>query len=279
MRPPGFRTYSPVPEKVRFADSMPGCHSYTISPRAGQRKDGPMAKARQTTLTERAKLEGLLATARQGDRARHLWPLLVAATVAPAIFTLLALLVLGFLAMLAGFPLAEGAWRTNPVTYGGAIAVPLLIWSFTLSSTIRWSLRSRRAQRQRISDLEADLARGEVQAETHEVTAIKLLREAEHGMLVIFLRLSNGKCFVLYDHASANSGAGAVGGSQPAPAPARTFNLLTFPVSKARSWSFSGEPLPLPTPSELAADDWPDDESWCRIRWDEIERHYGGKRR
>jgi hypothetical protein len=236
-----------------------------------------MAKARQMTLPETAQLEGLLAAARQGNSGRNLWLLLAAATVAPAIFTMLAYLVLAIPVMLAGIPLANGAWRTNPITFAGAIAVPVLIWGYTLSSQIRWTMRSKQAQRQRVTDLEADLARGMVRDEAFTVTAVKRLRDPEHAMLILFLHLSNGKIFVLYDHASAETGAEI---SAPPPlTPATTFHLLTFPVSKARSWSFSGDPLPLPTPKELTADDWPEDESWCKVSWDRIEEHYAGKPR
>ncbi|NJS38518.1 MAG: hypothetical protein HC783_05300 [Rhodobacteraceae bacterium] len=201
--------------------------------------------------------------------------LLAAATLAPAIFTVLAYLVLAILAMLAGIPLANGAWRTNPITFTGAIAVPVLILAFTLTSQIRWTLRSQRAQRQRVSELEADLSAGLVRDETFSVTAVKRLRDPEHGMLILFLRLSNDKTFVLHDHASAETGAEGV--TQPSLTPATTFHLLTFPVSKTRSWSFSGDPLSMPEPLDLTADDWPDDESWCKISWDRIEQHYAAK--
>lgn len=236
-----------------------------------------MATARQMTPPETAQLEGLLAAARHGNSSRHLWPLLAAGTLAPAIFSMLALFVLAIFAMLAGIPLGNGAWRTNSLTFTGAIAVPVLIWLFTLSSQIRWTMRSRRAQRQRLAELEADLARGQVRDETFSVNAVKRLRDPEHGMLILFLHLANGKTFVLYDHASADTG--AEGPATPPLTPATTFHLLTFPVSKARSWSFSGDPLPLPTPKELTADDWPDDESWCKDSWDRIEEHYAGKAR
>jgi membrane protein implicated in regulation of membrane protease activity len=234
-----------------------------------------MAKARQMTLPETAQLEGLIAAARQGNPGRNIWLLLAAATLAPAIFTMLAYLLLAILAMLIGIPLANGAWRSNPITFYIALAVPILIWGYTVSSQIRWTMRSKRAQRQRLAELEADLAGGQVRDETFTVTAVKRLRDPEHGMLMLFLRLSNDKIFVLYDYGSAETG--AEGPAQPKLTPATTFHLLTFPVSKARSWSFSGDPLPLPTPLELTSDDWPDDESWCKVSWDRIEEHFAGK--
>ncbi len=236
-----------------------------------------MAKARQMTPPEMAQLEGLIAAARHGNAGRNLWLLLAAATLAPAIFTMLAYLVLAILAMLAGIPLANGAWRSNPVTFYIAVAMPILILGYTVTSQIRWTLRSRRTRQHRLSDLEADLARGLVRDETFTVTAVKRLRDPEHGMLILFLRLSNDKTFVLYDHASADTG--AEGAAQLRLTPATTFHLLTFPVSKARSWSFSGDPLPLPTPMDMTADDWPDDESWCKVSWDRIEQHYAAKSR
>jgi hypothetical protein len=32
-------------------------------------------------------------------------------------------------------------------------------------------------------------------------------------------------------------------------------------------------------PIGLEPDGWPDDESWCRVKWENIEQHYGAKKK
>ncbi|GHC43440.1 hypothetical protein GCM10007315_00540 [Gemmobacter tilapiae] len=57
-------------------------------------------------------------------------------------------------------------------------------------------------------------------------------------------------------------------------------HLITFPKSKLRKWSFSGDvlPLPSPTPMGIDPDRWPEDETFLRVKWHNIEKHYGGKK-
>lgn len=240
-----------------------------------------MAKPRQMTGQERAQLEKLLEARRKVNWKQHLWLSAASLTLLPALISSAALLLLAILAPLAGFPIARGAWRNDPVTYYSAIAVVVATWLFIVVGQALWSVRSERGRRQRLAKLETDSARGVVCDETFSVNAIKLLREPEHGMIMFFLLLSNGKCFVIYDYDSVDTENEHGGQSQPTLVPGETFHLLTFPVSKERSWSFSGSALPLPVmlPLGLEPDGWPDDESWCRVKWENIERHYGSNKK
>jgi hypothetical protein len=240
-----------------------------------------MAKPRQMTGQERAQLQNLVEASRKVNRKEHFWLFATALTVLPIIWSALALLLLTIAASIAGFPTAHGAWRNHPVTYYGTISVVVAIWLFIVVAQARWSLRWERHRQQRQSKLETDLALGLVRDEVSCVTAVKLLREPEHGMIIFFLQLSNGRCFVLYDYRSVDTENENDGESRPTLAPGENFHLVTFPISKERSWSFSGSPLPLPDvlPLELGPEDWPDDEGWCRVKWENIERHYGRKKK
>ena len=239
-----------------------------------------MAKPRQMTVQERTQLAKLLAAQRTVNWKEHFWLFAAALTLLPGLSSSAALRGLGCLASLAGFPIARGAWRDDPVTHFGAIAVVVAVWLFLVVGQALWLVRWERHRRQRKAKLETDLARDLVHDETFLVTGVKLLREPEHGMILFFLQLSNGKRFVLYDYGSVDTEGEHDGQSPPTLMPGEKFHLLTFPVSKERSWSFSGPAVSLPIVKtlELGPEDWPEDEGWCRVKWENIDRHYGAKK-
>jgi membrane protein implicated in regulation of membrane protease activity len=190
-----------------------------------------------------------------------------------------ALVVAAILAWLAGFPIAQGAWRQNPVTWYGAIGLVVAVCLGLSLSLFRWQMRTRKGralQRQALAD---DLAGNRVEVEEHAVTGVKLLQEPEHQAFIFFLRLQNGKTLVLYDHDSHAFAQDDRPSGKPTLAVRDRISLRTFPVSQRKRWSFGGETLPLPAPIELALapENWPDDESWCRVKWENIERHFGPK--
>lgn len=186
------------------------------------------------------------------------------------VYSALALLAAGLLARVAGLPFSPLAWRTDPLAFrGSAAVVGAVILALGLSS-LRWLRTARRARAERRRALRADLDAGMVTVEDLDVTGIKLLREPEHGGLIHLLRLSNRKVLALYDIEAAGA---------PALVPAERLGLRSFSNSKRRRWAFSGAPLVLPEPIELAVgpEAWPEDEAWCRVRWEEVERHFGPK--
>ncbi|MGL4235763.1 hypothetical protein [Tabrizicola sp.] len=235
---------------------------------------------REMTGKERAQLEEMVIASRRPGWGEHFWLLVAAATVLPTLYSAILLVPLAIGARLIGFPIGNGAWKANPITYYGAILVVAGIWLAMVALQIRWSIRAEGSRSHGLAKLKEDLARGLVRDEVLTVTGAKLLREPEHDMIVFFLQLSNGKCFVLYDYDSVDINGEFDGQSRPTLTPREIFHLVTFPASKRRGWSFSGPEIALPDVLPMAAtpDLWPEDESWCRVKWENIERHYGPKK-
>ena len=190
------------------------------------------------------------------------------------LLALVALLAAGLLARLLGFPVSDGAWRDHPVTFYGAFLVGGSVFAFLASSQLRWLLRAGRARAAYIQAIAADISSGDVAVEDHEVVAVKRLQEPEHHAFIFLLRLSNGKTLVLHDETDSDN---AVSDNVPGLTPRERISLRTFANSRRRRWEFSGAPLPLPPAIELVLtpDTWPEDESWCRVKWENIEAHFG----
>ena len=191
----------------------------------------------------------------------------------------IALLAAALLARLAGFPILDGAWRANPVTFYGAFVIVLAVVGFVAQSFLRWQGRARRTRDALRQAITADQQAGRVDVADHAVTGIKLLQEPEHLGYIFLLHLETGKTLVLYDHDSIGSEQDLPGGGKPTLVVRERISLRTFPVSKRKRWSFEGDPVPIPAPIELVLgpENWPEDESWCRVKWENIERHYGPK--
>ncbi|MFM7442542.1 MAG: phage holin family protein [Tabrizicola sp.] len=183
----------------------------------------------------------------------------------------------GLLARLFGFAIANGAWRDHPVTFYGAFVVGGVVLLLQAVSYLRWWLRARRSRSAYVRSVSEDLSTGTVTVEDHDVIAVKLLQEPEHHAFIFLLLLSNGKTLVLYDYDSYDGEDSFPPDNQPKLVPCEKISLSTFPKSRRRRWAFSGTPLPVPVAIELALepDKWPEDESWCRVKWANIERHYG----
>jgi hypothetical protein len=232
-----------------------------------------MNHMRAMTAKERSQLEGFVAARRDGGRAERLGVFLVSLIVGPAVFGGVALVLLAALATLFGLPISNGAWRENPVTYFGAIGVVGAIWAALALSGLKWLLAGARSRANDVAAMTHDLHKGVVRDEVYQVAEVKRLREPEHGMAFLFLRLSHGRTFVFYDH---DAGMADDANREPL-IPCARFHLVTFPKSARRVWGFSGERLPLPKDRAMAAgpDRWPEDEAWCRVKWENIERHWG----
>lgn len=129
--------------------------------------------------------------------------------------------------------------------------------------------------------IHADLALGEVLEERFQVAGVKLFQESEHKAFLLFIHLSNGRTLVLYDHLSFDGQGNRSWDDPPMMEVREALCRITFPNSKFQSWDFSGEIVPLPTKLEMTNDPkkWPEDESWCRVKWENIERHYGAKKK
>lgn len=219
------------------------------------------------------------ATKDEPGKITEVWLLLLWVATGTAVFSILALLGLGILARIAGFQVSGGAWRENPVTYFGAIATVALVFAYVVFSSLRWLIKSRRGDAEQRRAALADLEKGEVKVERLGVLGVKLLQEPEHYTFIFLLNLSIGKTLVLYDYDSFDDENDAPKEAKPALQVRDHITLRTFPVSKRKRWEFEGAEMALPEPIELALDPekWPDDEGWCRVKWENIERHYGPK--
>jgi len=148
---------------------------------------------------------------------------------------------------------------------------------FSAFSTARW-VKSWPDHR---SELAADLAGGVVVEEPYRLVAAKLFQEPEHGGLMYFLRTEDGDVLVLYDHESGSLGARGENPLASTFRPLSRLILVRAPSTKfVLDSRFSGAPIEVPAPVELAVPPsrWPDDEKFCDIPWEELERRLGAKK-
>src|SRR5947209_8610360 len=95
----------------------------------------------------------------------------------------------------------EMGWSTPAAVWIaglGALACAFL----SVVSSVRWIKRWPDTR----PDLRADLKGGQVVEECYEFTAAKRFQEPEHGGLIYFMRTTDDKVLVLYDHESQDLG-------------------------------------------------------------------------
>ncbi|RPI76187.1 MAG: hypothetical protein EHM45_13690 [Desulfobacteraceae bacterium] len=125
------------------------------------------------------------------------------------------------------------------------------------------------------SDLRADLEDGQVVEESYRFTAAKRFQEPEHGGLIYFLRTTDDKVFVLYDHESQDLGVNSEDPLKSRFEPHAELTLVRAPKSKiVISKQFSGALLDAGAPRDLsiAPDQWPEPEEYCSIKWDNLDK-------
>jgi hypothetical protein len=140
-----------------------------------------------------------------------------------------------------------------------------------IRSTVRWvkTLPDNR------SELAADLAKGAVSDETYRVVGAKRFQEPEHGGLIYFLRTEDDRVLALYDHESQDL---SVRGEDPQQSSFRPRAELTLTRAPATRFvldkRFNGQPIETPPPIELSAPphEWPENEAFCDVPWDDLER-------
>jgi hypothetical protein len=149
------------------------------------------------------------------------------------------------------------------------IGLPLAA-GFAIVSTLRWM----RAWGERLGDIDRDLAAGRVREEHHAFVAAKRFQEQEHGGLVYFLRSADDRVYVIYDRHSQELG---MDGDDPLSSPFRAREQLTIvrtPLSgRVLRRRFSGAVLTAGEVHDLTAApaDWPEDDGYCTLAWDELE--------
>jgi hypothetical protein len=126
--------------------------------------------------------------------------------------------------------------------------------------------------------IQADLSGGIVSEEHYHFFEVKRLQEPEHGGLIYFLRSSNGKAYVLYDHESQDLGARGEEPLRSSFSPRAELVTIRAPSSRlVLSSQFSGPLLSLPEPTDLlvAPSAWPEQDEYCPVPWERLEEHFG----
>ena len=163
-------------------------------------------------------------------------------------------------------------WRTSAgqwVLVAGAAACA----GYAIYSTIRW-LRSSRDYRL-LARL--DLADGTVFEERLTFVDVRPFQEPEHGGLIYFLRATDDRVFVVYDHESQDLG---VEGKDPLSSPLRPRSeLLIVRAPNTRlviTKTFAGHELAMAPIRELAAPprEWPETDEFCSVPWSDLEGRY-----
>lgn len=125
--------------------------------------------------------------------------------------------------------------------------------------------------------LRADLGGGWVRDERYQFVAAKRFQEQRHGGVFYFLRTSDDKVLVLFDHESQEL---AVHDKGPMTSTFRVHTELLMVCAPKTGFvirkEFSGAPL---DPGELhdmddAPEKWPEDESLCDVAWHDLEKHF-----
>lgn len=126
--------------------------------------------------------------------------------------------------------------------------------------------------------MQADLVADTVHEEPLEVREVKRFQEPEHGGLLYFLKLADGRVYVLFDHESQDLGAQGQDPLKSSFAPKSLLTVARLPQSEiALSSDFSGEALALSAPKvlELEPDVWPQPDAFCAVPWEQLEEHFG----
>ena len=142
--------------------------------------------------------------------------------------------------------------------------------TYAVVSSVRWV----KAWQDMRPEIRADLEGGQVLEESYQFTAAKRFQEPEHGGLFYFLRTTDDKVMVIYDQESQDLG---VQGEDPLKSsfqPCTELRIIRAPRTQyVIGKQFSGAALDAGAPRELtlAPESWPESETFCKIRWDDLE--------
>lgn len=126
--------------------------------------------------------------------------------------------------------------------------------------------------------LRADLEGGQVAEESYRFTQARRFQEPEHGGLIYFLRTADDEVLALYDHESADLGAGEGNPLDSQFRPCAELLMVRAPTTGlVIERRFSGDVLDAGHPLELAVppSSWPESEAYCAIPWDQLEGRLG----
>lgn len=140
-------------------------------------------------------------------------------------------------------------------------------WSFWLFLDMR---RQSRHLNSRLESLGADIATGEVEERTLQLTEARRYQEPEHDGLIYFLRTRDDGVFVLFDYDSQALGVQGQNALDSTLEPAERLAVIravkSHDVTRTR---FEGRPLELgaPIPFELPPRHWPESETFLGVDW------------
>jgi len=141
---------------------------------------------------------------------------------------------------------------------------------FAIGSSIKW-IRGWRDYR---PELKADIANSVVETENINIKEVKRFQEHEHCGLIYFLRTDSDKVYVLYDHESVDLYMDDKDPLSSSFKPRETLHIVRAPNSRFTiNQKFEGREVPLPEPLVLSAppENWPEQDSWTDIPWQELE--------
>jgi len=147
---------------------------------------------------------------------------------------------------------------------------------YAIISSIRWVKKW--PDRRKV--YQADLEGGQVIEESYEFTAAKCFQEQEHGGLIYFLRTTNDKVFVLWDYESQDLGVQNESPLNSKFKPTTGLRIIRAPQSEIIiAKKFSGTILDAGEPNDMTVgpDSWPEDEAYCKIPWDDLEKRLNRK--
>ena len=166
----------------------------------------------------------------------------------------------------------ELGWRTGFGQWVLAAGV-LVCAGYAIHSTIRWLQSS--GDYRPLARL--DLTGGTVLEERLTFVDARPFQEPEHGGLIYFLRTTDDRVFVLYDHESQDLG---VEGKDPLSSSLRPKSeLLIVRAPNTRlviTKTFAGHELALAPIRELLAPpaEWPETDEFCSVPWGGLEGRY-----
>ncbi len=140
------------------------------------------------------------------------------------------------------------------------------------------SIKFGRDMRRKQNAVSQDLATGLVNQESYLIVAAQRFQEPEHQGLMYFLLTDQQKVLVLYDRESQELSLQDRNPLASSFSPKASLCIARLPnTGEMLSCKFSGTPLTLNPPLELslAPEDWPEDGSYCDIRFDQLAQRLG----
>lgn len=160
-------------------------------------------------------------------------------------------------------------WQDVPIVYRGV----LMIFGLVTIYVVSFLVKDYRHRKQCLERLELELQHNEIEESTASVEAVKCLQEPEHLMKIYLLRLSDGRIRVRYDYDSAD--VQGVGKSPRSNFPiSREMTMVHFKILDEFRYDFGPTKIRKPRAKELTLRpaDWPEDETWLDISWDDADQ-------